>query len=140
MLNTQELRLGNYVNVPREDQSPFRIDGFEFLTKDFCKVEMVFNPNFHPLTWELKDLQPIPLTPDILVKAAALVNKVSFTYRIDLPGIQMLFLDLAGVGTTSYYVNIFQQGVSITLGKVQYLHQVQNLFFALTGTELTLSL
>lgn len=72
-IKVEELRIGNLYNVPRSDQSPFRIDLIEFMDKNNAKVGMnihklkhPFKENefidAHPLTWELSDLNGIPLT------------------------------------------------------------------------------
>lgn len=70
MIKPNEIRLGNWVNAPRDDQSPFRIDLIEHQSETYCKVGMNvhFYPNpldenqiisAHPLTWESKDLEHI---------------------------------------------------------------------------------
>ncbi len=77
MIQPNELRIGNWVNTPREDQSPFRIDLIEHQSKTYCKVGMDVHlyehpiykdqtVSAHPLTWDNKDLSPIPLTDEVL--------------------------------------------------------------------------
>ena len=67
-MKPNELRIGNYVNVANEKQCPFRIDGFQFVSKIDCKVEQYGMPNTHPLTWYFKDIKPIPLTEQWLIR------------------------------------------------------------------------
>lgn len=70
-MKASELRIGNIVNVPREDQSPFRIDFFEYLYDNDCKVakrSFIGETEVHPLTWYFIDLKPIPLTEEWLLK------------------------------------------------------------------------
>ena len=71
-MKANELRIGNLVNVPRKEQSPFRVDYFDKVKvyKDNGTYEC---PPFgdipmHPLTWDLVDIEGIVLTPDILEK------------------------------------------------------------------------
>lgn len=138
MIQPTELRLGNYVNVPRAEQSPFRIDGFEYISKDGGKIyqnngtyETSFGTfPFHPLTWEISDLAPIPLTPEILEKAGFkhqdILKKV---YHKNVYLWNRFRIDETGTG------KYFYGQLEITS-----LHQLQNLYFALVGSELTVNL
>lgn len=131
-MTTKELRLGNYVNCPRDDQNPFRIDGFEFLSSHNCKVEMQWMPNFHPLTWELNDLSPIPITPEIL-------EKCGFQYAVEIfgwVGKKHLIYQCADDGEHWWLLEPFCTDDKDLHIKIQYLHQLQNICFALEGEEL----
>ncbi len=75
---------------------------------------------------------PIFLTPEILEKAG-FEKTMAWTYAIDLVGNIKLV----------YYLG--ERGVSIGFKdysdfKCEYLHQLQNLYFALTGEELNIEL
>lgn len=124
-LKANELRLGLYVNTPRSDQNPFRIDAFEYLHNGDAKVAMNIKEGAHPLTWYLKDLSGIPITNDDLVKCG--LNKRFFKAYEIKP------LD----GHKGKFGLFIQRKWQAT--KIQYLHQLQNLYFALTGTELILT-
>lgn len=139
MIKAEELRIGNLVNVPRADQIPFRIDAFEFLGKDFGKVAqnngtymvMDIEVPFHPLTWELKDLSPIPLTPKILEKFGLNFDGLTYRNKTDL----VVSGEFTWVG-----IYIPRNDEDVTLDCPEYVHQLQNLYYALTGTELTITL
>jgi hypothetical protein len=130
IINAEELRLGNYVNVPRKDQSPFRIDAFESLSKTFIKVAMIHPIHgkfFHPLTWYGDDLKPIPLTEEWLVN-------FGFTFKSYGYGIE----EWKQWNFDGFSLNGFthsQTGVDL-----KYVHQLQNFYFALFGQELTLKI
>lgn len=126
-MNANELRIGNFVNVPRADQSPFRIDAFESLSNKFIKVAMIhpeYGENFHPLTWYGNDLNPIPLTEEWLLRFGFEHREFSFD--------KGSFFLSKRTGKNEYlyqaHTNRFQ---------VKYVHQLQNLYFAVKGTELT---
>lgn len=110
MIERKDLREGNLVNVPREDQSPFRIDLFEHESENYFKIGMNVHqyelPGFglingHPLTWENHEISGIPLTEELLKKCNIVLN------------------------------NIKIEG---------YLHEFQNFYFYNTGKELDVSL
>jgi len=143
IINAEELRLGNYVDVPRKDQSPFRIDAFESLSKTFIKVAMIHPIHgkfFHPLTWYGDDLKPIPLTEEWLVNFGFEDKKTFFNLskREDLGH---HFGDFAVSRYDDTQMKVWR-GDSRYLGifHIQYVHQLQNFYFALTGEELILKI
>ena len=139
MIKANELRIGNYVNVPREDQSPFRIDLFEFLNAQNCKVGMnvmkyEFPPESgefisgHPLTWELKDLTPIPLTEDILLKFGA---KKQYDYlTFDYDRFRLIWKEKYN------YFYVVDNETNAYLNKIEFVHEWQNFVFVMNGNEL----
>jgi len=123
-MKANELRLGNYVNVPNTEQCPFRIDAFEYCSKKFIKVAQEVKLNgfeVHPLTWYGEFLQPIPLTEEWLLKFGFEKTSSNFYKKnsIDIQSENDYFLGLVGM-------------------KHQYVHQLQNFYFAFYGEELTL--
>jgi len=127
-----ELRIGNFVNVPRKDQSPFRIDAFECLSKKFIKVAMIhpeYGENFHPLTWYGDDLKPIPLTEEWLLKLGAIEEMLG---HFLLDRFQLIWKE-------SYnYWYIIDRYNACYYSKVEFVHEWQNLYFALNGSDLTI--
>jgi len=130
-IKAEELRLGNYVDVPRKDQSPFRIDAFESLSKTFIKVAMIHpihGENFHPLTWYGDDLKPIPLTEEWCIK---------FGFQKDLEN--TIYKNINKHCFLCYDNNIvllLEEENNWCIRKIKYVHELQNLYFALTGEEL----
>lgn len=108
MIQANELRIGNWVNHVNEYPAQIRAYDFE-------------HSNFHKIN-------PIPLTPEVLEKCGFVgvksrVNDSIHKYRKG--GIE-IFLPEYGF---CYY-----DGDCWTI--VKSLHQLQNLYFALTGEEL----
>lgn len=102
---------------------------------------------FHPemMEYALDDFEPIPLTPEILEKAGFEKLKKADTYRCYWGSLdKVLFIGFYGTGI---FPTIVKEGEmvsdptgAIMLNKIEYLHQLQNLIFALTGQELTINL
>ena len=148
-MKASELRLGNLVNVPRKDQSPFRIDAFESLSNSFIKVAMIHpehGEKFHPLTWYGDDLKPIPLTEEWLLK----FGFEKFVYDSEETGYGTEYKLKASEDVFMVYSDDFSLGlysdesreendmaVIPTYEHIKHVHQLQNLYFALTGEELT---
>lgn len=80
-------------------------------------------------------LEPIPLTPEILEKAA--MHTVHRSYFFEFPEVKRT------VAVTWYddtQKQVFLNANYIGILHLQYLHQLQNIVHALTGFELTINL
>ncbi|MCT4085466.1 hypothetical protein HZP81_17095 [Elizabethkingia anophelis] len=108
-MEANELRIGNYVN--HNGFAPITIDAVDII---HCQQ--------HPEAYK-----PIELTEEWLLKLG--FNKSKFSsncfkitngYKFDFAGGKVLYLD------------------SIRLEHIKYIHQLQNLHFALGGEELTI--
>ena len=133
-MKASELRIGNYVNVPNYEQCPFRIDAFEHCSEKFIKVAQEVKLNgfeVHPITWYGDNLQPIPLTVEWLLK-----------FGFEKSGLWTYVIELQGNLKLVYYLG--EKGWSIgfksysDFSNLYYVHQLQNLYFALIGEELTI--
>jgi hypothetical protein len=94
----------------------------------------------HPTDFENIDndprVIPIPLTEEWLTKFGFDYDAIAKMYWIDLPArMQLRFVDC---NTTE--LDLYQDSkiISFKHNHCQYVHQLQNLFFALTGRELTI--
>lgn len=137
MIQANELRIGNWVK--RKSGGCQQV--LEVLST------MVLLQNEPPLDVNktmrlpLSSVEPIPLTPEILKKAGLKRDKegwvLSFDFKIYDP------LEIGGAGD---YVqsnrNIFTiiHNNSVFPKGFKYLHQLQNLYFALTSEELEINL
>jgi hypothetical protein len=135
MINKNELRYGNWVTCYGNTFQVGVIDEtyIEWLGKD----EGGF---------AYKDLQPIPLAPEILEKSGFKfgVNE-NGTYYVDLNGIdQQLEIVLSGDGFYPQLVQAPELSCEdcqvIPLNKIDAVHQLQNLYYALCGSELTINI
>lgn len=80
----------------------------------------------------LNDFEPIPLTPEILEKCGfeKQDDGDGGYYRELLSENGILFVEGDKKGYTDVFIDCWEQI------RVRYLHQLQNLYYSLTGTEL----
>lgn len=116
MIQAKELRLGNWIKVYGDVTCAWNLSSDDDVNDE--------GNGDH--------IQPIPLTPEIL-------EKCGFEKQDDGDGgyyLELLsangFLFVAGdkKGYTDVFIDLWEQL------RVRYLHQLQNLYFALTGNEI----
>lgn len=112
MIKANELRIGNSVSSLG---GPRRIDYLDI--RDFAENRLI------------KPFEPIPLTPDILEKCGAVKEEGEWQFKVAIGALWISFRFNAS--------HCYSGLGGIYLGdQIQYVHQLQNLKFALTGTEL----
>ena len=121
MINVIELKIGNYVeyslsNIPQRIKSIiFSSEGYvvNFLDSDFANV--------------VEKIKPIPITEEWLLSFG--FNKSGSTIYKNIGRIE--------IGTIAngkrFYIQIGTENVTLN---TKYVHQLQNLYFAITGDEL----
>lgn len=129
-MKPQELRIGNYV-LFAEDNTVFRVVQIE---QNGLEVQ-----NSEELTWiEIECFEGIPLTEEWLLMfgfvRGGFSKKASDSFYEIAVGASGLFINPDnGVVWIERGTNIFNNPALI-----EYVHQLQNLYFALTGEELTI--
>lgn len=108
MVNANELRIGNLIEK-----------GGEWFAADFIAIQMAHNYN------------PIPLTPEILEKYGFEKSNEFRTYRLNEFDIEYVF------GEWHWVVDDRGDNEGTKPRTIKYLHQLQNLYFLLTGKELS---
>ena len=125
-LKAQDLRVDNWV--------VFEPDGGEFIVSS---IDVHNEPNtINGLN--IDDLKPIPLTEDILLKCG-FINKGSLYCLM----VNDRIIGIGYDGSFGLYngEHAFSVGSSFNNNhRIKHLHQLQNLFFALTGEELNVKL
>lgn len=147
MIKAQELRIGNWVIQGK--YGPLPVDGYnisrlESLEKGGNEAEYY------------KEFKPIPLTPEILERSGFenVSSKTGFGLWIlgaeNVPGVHVegplnvcyirksvvIYFGLSDIGTGFIYGRDCLSAAAPT----QYVHQLQNLYYALTGEELEINL
>jgi hypothetical protein len=136
MIQANELRIGNWVFIAGLDR--------------YVKVSAIFKTHFrcedlNGISYEESiriNYQPIPLTPEILEKFGFKVQSVESTYynNFELTTIATSYEILDGIFSVEFVKNTHDNNVVCNhkcKAKIDYLHQLQNLIHAKTGTELT---
>lgn len=130
-INTNELRLNNIVGCSAYPNEMFKIaairDGFVYgigFTKD--RHVRIINERTSD------DLEPIPLTPTIFESGGFVHYEDWGVSRYDNGSLILHHHDFALL----HEVDLNDWRI-FNHHKIEYLHQLQNLYFALTGIELT---
>ena len=122
MIKANELRFGNWINY-RNIQIPVTMIGqYGIQSKNGYKL---INAKF-----VTTDLTPIPLTPEIL-EACGFEEQENGWHKLNI---------------CEHYINLFFEslakaelsisGLGMKMPHIRHLHQLQNLYHALTGEEL----
>jgi hypothetical protein len=135
MISAQELRIGNFVMVNGEIEEIFGIcEDYPFLK----------TAKYGACVIEYRDLDPITLTEEWLLKHGFFVE--NFDYSIPISECKVVWLTLIPQDEecTAYSVCVTQtdedeDDQNVFLSDISYVHQVQNLIFALTQEELKLN-
>ena len=134
-MEAEELRIGNCITSNGEV--------IEFSAHDLVDMNLFYpEPN--------KDRQPIPLTEEWLLKLGFELNKHGnyvMDYNDGINGdntivvTKKIYNSGEKVGKTAFYGVLVQSFIldSVPLCTVEYVHQLQNLFYSLCGKELEIS-
>lgn len=120
MIQPQELRIGNYVEYRIQDELDDR--------KEWWELSIIDSTDLQILESGIDDdYRAIPLTEEILLKFGFFkklgnYELENFRFHISQP------MNFDGF--------VFCEGYSVITDKIQFVHQLQNLYFALTGEEL----
>lgn len=115
MIQANELRIGNY--IIRANGFPSAVSAYDFEHTNF------------------QETNPIPITPEILEKCGFDLTQwfCEGSYKIREDKSDMLY------GWT-FVVRNANHDREIEFGYFKYVHELQNLYFALTGEELEIEL
>jgi hypothetical protein len=125
-MKAEELRLGNLVSNmnPRHNDSILTIESIG----DNHEVNVFYRK------YLLSELEPIPLTQEWLLKFGFTAKSIQHNFRIE-SDIDFQISSGQRVIQTNERSSFYLEGYGT---KINYVHQLQNLYFALTGEELTL--
>jgi|SRR5690348_6430945 len=136
MIKATELRIGSWVRHKRSDDDFYRdylIAGIDLSNNGFIIAILENGSDFYRMAGhDDGDLQPIPLTPEILERCG-FDGEANLDFKGDLSG-QTLHIHSLGIAYL-YGQDSCTAGQAFTFN-CKYLHQLQNLYFALTGEEL----
>lgn len=151
MIDTKELRIGNFVSTNCEPMNTISggiyevliIDSREKFGKSSGYVTITTDdPIFNNAGTWCKNLEPIPLTPEILEKCGfkksigdSYLEKIDIYENdyITLSSNFNLLYETYEDGNEKWYYEKLDR-------KIQYVHELQNIYFALSGEELEVKL
>lgn len=128
-IKANELRIGNFIEY---DGRIFQIDTisneFPTLNTDEFGIGVV----------DWNNIQPIPLTEEWLLNFGFGIDEEYDNTFIDNTSLKN---EIIRVSIDSHYFTIeLFCGQVLEIPNIKYVHQLQNLYFALTGEELTIKL
>lgn len=127
-LKAQDLRIGNLVEYRIEDELDSRKEWWEVTAIDSDDINWLEKES--P---ESTDYRPIPLTEEWLLKFDEM-KKFGSTIYIPIMNLKAeIHFEIYGNEIVSTIKSDF---ANLILDRIKYVHQLQNLYFALSGTEL----
>jgi hypothetical protein len=125
-MKNKDLRIGNITNfgIVCEILNTDMSNSFRVKDEDGCEYKSCW-----------ADIQPIPLTEDWLIKFGFINSKLDY-YTIDELEFRFYFT-YVGLSERRDYHFILYNNLNPIGCDVKHVHQLQNLYFALTGEELT---
>ena len=140
MIQANELRIGNWINIQSHNQYAqiIEIKSGRPDNRDFVRIS---SPNLDTqFAVEISQINPIPLTEDILLKAGGKrFDEDKIILMLNDPSTHLVLMKVG----THWFPQIEQTGefaserVNVVfLNFIDYVHQLQNLFFVLAGKEI----
>jgi len=135
MIQVNELKIGNLVYYNGNHKEVGIVTSLQpkFYPK-YCETSkdiFIGLNQRHDIVYNVKDIQPIPLTEEWLLKCG--FERVENNWKVlDNIVFKLSWERLAGLV-------LVLENESIFLAHINYLHQLQNLYFALTGEELQIT-
>lgn len=132
MIKANEIRVGNWLNDPRQYNPKF-----------FPKTE---NGYFKATARDIQyaeEFDPIPLTEEILLKCGFKKTEEYYaSYEENIDVYTIGFFNIAFIDNEYKLWICIEEDTfySFSWTKIQYIHQLQNLYFALIGKELEINL
>lgn len=133
MIKSTELRSGNWL---KGDQ--LSIPKYGIYSNGYTQITAFGISMIEAKGWT--DLKPIPLSPSVLEAAgfemiientgAPIHEDIEMWYDTNSP-VSFFFDNYGGLIINEYHVSI---------NRPKFIHQLQNLYYALTGTELTIDI
>jgi hypothetical protein len=142
MIKANEIMVGNWIFDDSDEQTYRRVEQIRKDGDGFKGYYIIHRNGSAKSLIEHEDsfIQPIPLTPEILEQCGFVIDG-NGTYWINL---QTHYLELINGGDSDFYPVYAQlpeisseSEQRVSLNRVKYLHELQNLFYSLRGEELT---
>ena len=129
MIQLQEIRIGNLVF----DKKRNRIVTVWGIESNHDKIVVNFANGSGVYSIDLKHIEPIPITEEILLKFGFYFEDGFYCLRIN----NTAFITIILLGSyVNYELSNFRQKIVFSRGEFSGVHQLQNLYFDLKGERL----
>lgn len=130
MIQANELRIGNITEYGTILAMPFEDGRIKALLEiGICEIEQL-----EPIKIDSKFLDQILYCKKI--ECRTYYGKELFEYHIRLDGFNGQYLTVSNLHGTSVYKGKGSESRLMVMAFISSIHEIQNLYFALTGTEL----
>lgn len=130
-ITTSDLRIGNWLFYSKSNKFPMQV---EVIGKDYIYLNFEGNKG-DSLDIESEDICPILLTKELIVKSLK-AEEFDFEYSVDL-GDRYIYFKINNDNDKSVSLYTYDDMKIIKLcDDINYFHELQNLYYALTGKEL----
>lgn len=145
-MEVKDLRIGNYVSLNKKQRDELWINNEICADKYYYSVDVIYGSgeivlklDAEDIDFDIKDIQPIPLTEEWLLK-------LGFEEKGDNKEESYFLLygfHLENRANDKFSLNINKEDfgcwwIDQYLKELKYVHQLQNIFFCITGEELTI--
>ena len=128
MIQPQELRIGNYVEYRIQDELDDRKEWWELSTIDSTDLQILESGIDD-------DYRAIELTEEILLKFGfEKIKSDEYPHKFIINKDMRDEVEIENLNSQNCFV--FSHGKKFSSIKIEYVHQLQNLYFSLTGKEL----
>lgn len=125
-MKPSELRIGNFITANGMNVY-WPIEGIEIISSNISTQSLIYSHN----SWlDLSSFEPIPLTEDWLLSFGFVYDNVLNLYSLK----NSQFISLCQNITKEYWCD-YESYYGLDI-EIKYVHQLQNLYFALTNQEL----
>ena len=126
MINAKEIRIGNLVEYRITDKLDERKEWWEVSEIDAADIHWLSKVDTKD-----EDFRAIPITEELLEKLGFKQNKFDKVFEVENCQIEIYFFD-NDIKCTVCVDSVINKNI-------KHVHQLQNLYFALTGSELTVA-
>jgi len=129
-MEASELRIGNLIYIPKTDQ-----DATICSVTEFIGVKVNKNVIFEPIPFN--DIKPIPLNKELVLKLGFEKWQDRYCLEAWSPGHPSQRFDIDWKDGNIMMKSRYQgEDDNLLMRHIKNVHQLQNLYFALTGKEL----
>lgn len=127
-MTTQELRIGNYVKLT------YMVEVTAISNDGDCYYTPIDQEEYLDEFTDIRHFEPIPLTPEVLEACGFEYDESNIKWKINKNSkFEFAWGEECG---TQFNYSVCRRGVS----HVNFLHQLQNLYYSLTGQELQIDI